>query len=164
MVFLLQQIKAAYKFTAGHGESGALGALQAEIKDAKGFLQATIGVSKANSYLANLEFGERGTKGGSGELSRTKAPPVANILKWLKLAKLQTPDYYVKRALRYAQMLAGGKEIDTSKPWYSLDPQVEYAFAIALKRKRYGLPALHNIQKTAERLSDAIRKYLEGAN
>lgn len=170
MEFLLGEIKRAYHFAGSHGESGALGGLMIEVKKAKGFIVATVGVTKAAKYLANLDQGERGTiSGHAGDphaFVRTKAPPIKNIYRWITLAAITIPAYYKKRAEGFAAIAKKKRKpkwFDPSKPWYSDDPQVLFAFDIAMKRKKYGFKGLHVIEQTAKVHASKISKYLEGA-
>ncbi|MEP7236199.1 MAG: hypothetical protein ABI778_12970 [Ignavibacteriota bacterium] len=175
MEFLLGEIKRAYKFKASHGESGALGGLMAEVKKSKDFIEATIGVTRAAKYLANLDQGERGTEGGpegGAPFKRTKAPPLKNIYQWIRLAAITIPKYYQTRAKAHQKKISASSKLskrqkkksfgkfDPSKPWYSTDPQMLFAFDIAIKRKRFGIKGLHIIEKVALAQAQKINSYL----
>jgi hypothetical protein len=158
-------------FTASHGASGAIGAINWTLTEANNFIEATIGVSDSARYLRNLEFGERGTVGGppgGALLSRSLAPPVRNVYEWLRMASIETPQYFKDRAERFRAMAASKHkhpsfDKNKDKPWYSSDAQMQFAFYIAMKRKKYGRAAMHVIQRTAEQYTDKIRNYLQGA-
>jgi hypothetical protein len=164
--YLISTIQQAYRFkvnTAG----GAVGAISGELRKAKNTLDMLIGTTNANKYLANLEFGEKGTKGGPSDapFQRRKAPPIRNIYEWIRLAALVTPQRYVKRAERMAAIAARKKKpkkFDTSKPWYSVIPEVQWAFAIAMRRKFYGREGLHVIEKVATAQANKLKLILQG--
>lgn len=174
-VFLLQQIEIGYNsvFAGKSGSSGAASALDAEVKRAGKYFQVTFGISKSDGgYLKYLEFGERGTERAGkdfvdvGDNTRSKAPRVEHIMRWLDVANVPTPDYFKKRAERMLKISRRKKrpdKFDPSKPWYSTDPEEQFAFAIAQKIKRTGRPALRIIERTLKYHAQRIQRFLEGA-
>lgn len=162
MEYLVDAIKQAYRevLKVQSGESGALGGLVGEMRTARDLIAITVGVTKAAQYLANIDLGERGTKGGPTDAPfvRKKAPPVASLYRWLVKGQIEIPAYYRTRAERNAK-----RKTKSDKPWLSEDPGVLYAFDIAMKRKRYGRVGLKLIEKTVRAKADKIRSYLEGA-
>lgn len=173
--FLLEQITNAYDqvFKGNSGAAGASNALEYEIKKAGDFLEVTFGISKADKgYLAFLEFGERGTESAGkdfvdiGTNTRSKAPPINPIMKWLKISGVPVPQYFVKRAERMERIARSEKKPkkwDPSKPWNSVSPNEQFAFAIAQKIKRKGRPALRIIERMLAYHAANIQRYLEGA-
>lgn len=157
-------------FTASHGAAGAIGAIGYEVKRAEQFIEATINLADSARYLRNLEFGERGTMGGpsTGAIySRSKAPPVRNIYEWLRIANIETPQFFKDRAERFKKMASSGHEHpafdkNKDKPWYSGDEKMQFAFAIAMRIKHYGRPAMRVIEKTIKAHTEAIQNYLAG--
>lgn len=183
MEMLVAKIKEAYargsgktpegvpmSFTASHGAAGALGGITWEVKQAETFVEATIGLADSARYLRNLEFGESGTSGspaGGALFQRSLAPPVKNIYAWLLLSKIETPDWFKERAEAMKLLANSGHkhpvfDANKDKPWYSQDAQMQFAYYIAMKRKRLGRPAMRVIQRTAEAHTEKIRDYLSG--
>jgi hypothetical protein len=166
--YLISQIQQAYKFKV-NSAGGAASSLVGEVKRAKDTIEMLIGTSLANSYLANMEFGEKGTQGGPADavFIRRKAPPIKNIYDWLKLASITTPKKFVERAELMADYQSGEKKapkgFDISKPWFSVLPQMQFALAIAMRRKAHGFQGLHVIEKTVIEKADKIKAYLQGA-
>ena len=170
---LAAEIKKAYakEFKASHGAAGAIGGISSTVEVTNGgrSIEGKIALSDAVRYLRNLEFGERGTKGGPADapFTRSLAPPIKNIMAWIRLANIKTPDYYKHRA-EYFQKLARRKRQPKSfaenkdKPWYSQDADVLYAYDIMMKRKRLGRKGLHVIERTSNAFSEKIRLYLAG--
>lgn len=173
MEALLGWIKAAYLekgvLAGSHGEHGGLGALQAEVRKSRKFLESVIGFGKSGAYLANIDQGERGTIGGPSDapFKRTKAPPIKNIYQWIRYASIPVPDYYDVKAEDNEYKLAlpqkfRSEKYDPNLPWYSTDPMILFAHDIAMKRKKYGMVGLKIIEKVAREKSEKIKSYIEG--
>jgi hypothetical protein len=158
-IYLVQKIKIAYSevIKVNRGEGGALGGLLSEVEYTRQFIELHLGTTPAGAYLRNMEYGERGTQGGTGTMQRAKAPPLKNIYDWIRAAGLSTPAYYVLRAEAHAKM-----KVKSDKPWYSDNAQILYAYDIAQKRKRLGRPALRMIDRVLQQQSTTIENYLAG--
>jgi hypothetical protein len=168
VVFLEQLIKKAYaeELKASHGEAGALGGITSNVVHQQGQILAQIGISKAADYLKYLEWGVK--PGNDAEWpAYSKMPPVKNIYAWLSLARITTPQTFVDQAKANAKRAESHRkhpEFDKKKnaPWYSSDPQMVFAFFVALKLKNKGRPALRIIERKVKDKIDQVTKYIEG--
>lgn len=148
-------------FTASHGQSGAIGALSYEVYRAEKYIEGLIGLSDAARYLRNLEYGEAGTNGAptTGALfERTRMPPVKKIAAWIMLAGISPrgphgEEVAVPRHRRKGAPSQAGYE----------KAVMAMAWAIAVKRKRLGRPAMHVIQRTINEHSQTLVNLLSGA-
>ncbi len=148
-------------FTATHGESGAIGGLSYEVKRAQKFIEGVIGLTDAARYLGNLEYGEGGTHGApsTGALfTRERMPPVEKIAAWIVLAGIAPhgphgEEVTVPRHRRKgAPSQAGYEKAVMSMAW-----------AIAIKRKRLGRPAMRVIERTINQHRQTLTNLLSGA-
>jgi hypothetical protein len=168
---LVQDIQKLYarEFTAGSGASGAIGGVLAETRRTANLIEMTFGFSQAAHYLAYLEFGERGTEStppGGARYTRKKAPPIRNIYEWIQRAKISTPRHFVDRAERNAEIKSQKKKpknYDPSAPWWSIDPGILFAHAIAQARKRRGRAGMHLLEKYFRQEQTRIREALGAA-
>lgn len=146
-------------FTASHGESGAIGAITYEVKRAETFIEATIGLADSARYLRNLEFGEAGTNGAptTGALfTRSRMPPVEKIAAWIKLAGI-APKGANGEAMTIPKHRRKGASED------ALDKAImSFAWAIAMKRKRLGRPAMRVIERTINQHRERLTSLLSG--
>jgi hypothetical protein len=142
MIELTQMMRQAYeqKFAVTNA-GGASSALMYEVTRTAQFISATIGASKANSYLQFLEYGVRGTEGGAGLYSRSHMPPVSNIYEWVKKAGLSPRE----------------------EQKHSKDPLKSIAWAVATHILKFGTPALHIIELVLTKQTQRIQQVLAGA-
>lgn len=167
MTVLVQELTKAYDlvFTVKGGNAGK--SLTYEIKQTERLLEVTLGPSEAGKYLAYLEFGERGTQGGTGLYTRSKAPPVRNIYQWIRLAGIATPQFAIDRAMANRKRAASKRphpkfDAKSDAPWYSKDPTIIFAFFIAQKRKKFGRPALRVFERTVQAQTARLQDYING--
>lgn len=177
--FLASEIKAAYYKEFSHKSN--LIDITSDVKRGEHFIEGIIGSSV--SWLANIEFGERGTHGGPPQDStfhktnrhpergaafrRSKRPPIANIYRWIQSSAISIPERFKERAEKNKKTGQKPKNkrpasFDPTKPWWSDDPAMVFADAIAQKRKKYGMAGLFLIEKKANELAEKIRKFIEG--
>jgi hypothetical protein len=168
MDYLVGLIKRAFgeALTQKSGEAGSVGSIDYQVTQAVTFVEAIIGVGASGFYLANIDQGEQGLKGGQGKFKRTKMPPIKNIYRWIRANSISVPDSVVKWAQRNREIATGAKPkpktFDPTKPWWSDDAETLFAFEIAKKRRDYGYAGLHLIEKTIEDHTTKLLAYIEG--
>lgn len=155
---LTQDMQELYQRSVTVSSGGISNGIAYEFSSSRDALEFTFGFTKTGFHLAVLEFGERGTEGGTGLFKRTKAPRVKWLLDWLSRSSIPTPRSFVEWAERNRKR----KNRDTSKPWNSDDPRVLFAFAIARKRKRFGRPAMHLLTRYLQNERSRIAAALQG--
>jgi hypothetical protein len=168
MDFLVGLIKRAFndKLTQNRGAAGSVGSIDDTVTRAADYVEAIIGVGASGKYLANLDQGEQGLKGGSGKFKRTKMPPIKNIYQWIRANSISVPAGIVRWAERNRKIASGQlkqpKTYDPTKPWWTGDSEELFAFSIAKKRRDYGYAALGIIEKTINDHIDKVTAYIEG--
>jgi len=169
LVYLLQLVQKAYgeELKATHGSSGGIGGIVTNMITKPGYIEGQIGFTKAADYMKFIEWGVKPASGAEWP-AHSKMPPVRNIYAWLSLARIKTPESFVKQAeanRKRSESKHKHPEFDKKKnaPWYSTDPQMIFAFFVAKAIKDKGRPALRIMDRVLKANISQITKYIQGA-
>jgi len=146
------------------GAAGSVGALQTQLKIAEGFIEGIIGFGKLGDYL---KFTEYGVKPAGKYPAHSKVPPASAFAEWIRRARLTVPERFRVKPKR-TRINKDTKRQKPSKRRASINgddearSRLRWAWAMVLKRKRYGYRGLKVIERVAREQENAIRTILQG--
>lgn len=185
--YLLGAIQEGYYqvMIGSHGASGSVGALQTQLKIAESFIEALIGFGKSGDYLKFTEYGVQPASGARYQSYSTIAP-ASVFADWIKRARLNVPDRFKSASHRMRDRVRALRRLSrsggTAAKGFSriaiqsaltrrqktitgdLDAKarLRWAWAMVIKRKRFGYRGLHIIERIAKQEEANIRAILEG--
>jgi hypothetical protein len=186
---LLGAIQEAYYavMIGSRGAAGSVASLVTSIKEAQGFIEAFIGFGKTGDYLKFVEFGVKPASGAKYD-AYSKLPPVAVFAEWIRRARLSIPSKFKPLGLRAKERITSLKRLakrtgdsrvkvrtrsaitkitahttKKAKATGDLDEKarIRFAWAMVIKRKRFGYRGLRIIERTAKAQEANIRQILE---
>lgn len=186
---LLGAIQEAYYevMIGSRGAAGSVASLVTSIKEAQGFIEAVIGFGKTGDYLKFTEYGVKPASGAKYD-AHSKLPPVQAFAEWIRRAQLSIPskfkplgqrakerisslkrlskrtgDIRVKTRVRSAIVKINAHTTKRAKATGDLEEKarIRFAWAMVIKRKRFGYRGLRIIERTAKAQEANIRQILE---
>jgi hypothetical protein len=144
------------------GAAGSVGALNYKIQLAESFITGIIGFGKSGDYLKFVEYGVLPESGSKFDAYK-KLPPVEVFAAWIRRARLSVPDKFLSRSEKKSRKVEKSRtEKKRRTPLKDSDKAIlRWAWAMAVKRKRFGYKGLRVIAKVLEAHAEDIRKILE---
>jgi hypothetical protein len=167
---LVGAIQEAYykKMIGSHGGAGSVGALTQQIQQTSGIIEGIIGFGKSGDHLKYMEFGVAPDDPEGYPRYKDKPAPVLKFAEWIRRARLSVPDRFrVKRRKGRKENLKRRQEIkhhhrnDASDALSDEQKErLRWAWAMVIKRKKFGYRGLHIIEKIFKAEEQKLREIL----